>query len=207
MNQRNEVTPQNEKPQSYYDAKAKDFYEWLVNNEKMIKKAVRKNTTYDAEIWEDALGEAVVKTIRAITVAHTDIQDFKMYFFTALKWVYIQRQTAKRKALERNERNYFDDPTNDIEDDPIIDHEALEEAQRAIFRYINDMLAERHGQEAATMYLKFASEKIQTGRGYIRFCEVHGHDVKTTVPLLKQMKAEVAQDEVARTMYREFKNN
>ena len=81
----------------FYEKHCNDFYQYIIRNEKQIKKEVRKNITYEEELFDEAYSDTIVKVANAILTKHKIIDDFRYYFFISFKQNYIQMQNKKRK--------------------------------------------------------------------------------------------------------------
>lgn len=76
--------------------RGREFLDFVATNEAELKRAVRKNITYDPEIFDDAFHTAIVKVYNAIE-AGRDVSDFKQYIFISAKWEYINRANRSRR--------------------------------------------------------------------------------------------------------------
>lgn len=74
------------------------FYDYLTNNESQIKREIKKNITYDPEIFEDVYNDTVIKVADAITQRNKQIEDIRYYFFISCKQNYINAQNRLRKS-------------------------------------------------------------------------------------------------------------
>ena len=76
---------------------ADEFLRYIAENEKALKKALKKNITYDAEIFDDCWQESIIKVYNSIVKNDRYVDDFKNYSFMAFKWNYVNRQNQHRK--------------------------------------------------------------------------------------------------------------
>lgn len=84
--------------------KASDFLQFIADNDKQLRQAVKKNITYDEELFEDVFSDTVIKCYDKIIEGH-EIEDFKNYFFIACKFNYINAQAKKRKMMKQSDRD------------------------------------------------------------------------------------------------------
>lgn len=75
-----------------------DFLEYVAKNEKRLKKNLRKNITYNEEIFDDVFQTTIVKVYNYIMKGNV-IEDFEKYFFIASKWEYIAEDNKRKKKL------------------------------------------------------------------------------------------------------------
>lgn len=75
-----------------------DFLEFVAKNEKRLKKNLRKNITYNEEIFDDVFQTTIVKVYNYIMKGNV-IEDFEKYFFIASKWEYIAEDNKRKKKL------------------------------------------------------------------------------------------------------------
>lgn len=75
-----------------------DFLEYVAENEKRLKKNLRKNITYNEEIFDDVFQTTIVKVYNHI-IKGNRIDDFEKYFFIASKWEYIAQDNKRKKKL------------------------------------------------------------------------------------------------------------
>ena len=81
--------------------RAGEFLHFIAENRAELWRAVRKNITYDPNLFDDAMAAAVVKVYNAIESGR-DVADFKQYFFMAAKWEYINTDNATRRRKANN---------------------------------------------------------------------------------------------------------
>lgn len=75
-----------------------DFLEYVAANEKQLKKNLRKNITYNEEIFDDVFQTTIIKVYNHI-IKGNRIDDFEKYFFIASKWEYIAQDNKRKKKL------------------------------------------------------------------------------------------------------------
>ena len=76
--------------------RGREFLDFVATNEAELKRAVRKNITYDPELFDDAFHTAIVKVYNAIEGGRK-VSDIKQYIFISAKWEYINRANRNRR--------------------------------------------------------------------------------------------------------------
>lgn len=84
-----------------------DFFDWLKEHDAEARFALKKNITFDKEIFEDAYHNAIQGTADSILKNGTYIDDFKMYFFIACKFAYIKLDNKKKNRWQKEDSDYF----------------------------------------------------------------------------------------------------
>lgn len=76
--------------------RARDFMRFVAENDADLRRAVRKNVTYDEEVLEDAFAAAVIKVHDSILAGRL-VRDYRKYLFIAAKWEYVKLHNRKRR--------------------------------------------------------------------------------------------------------------
>ena len=92
-----------------------DFFEFIIKNEKMLQKALKKNITFDPDIFDDVTADTICRIAEYILNKQVYIKDFKNMFFMAAKRQYISEQNKKRKRQQLENRDFFDNIFNGLE--------------------------------------------------------------------------------------------
>ena len=66
----------------------REFLKYVGDNIERLKHNLRKNITYDEDIFDDVIQDSIIKVYNAI-MNGTRIDDFEQYFFIASKFEYI----------------------------------------------------------------------------------------------------------------------
>lgn len=85
-----------------------DFFRYIVENEKMLQKALRKNITYDPDLFDDVTADTIVRIGEYILKKGVEVKSFKDLFFLAAKRQYIAEQNKKRKKQANDIPNFSD---------------------------------------------------------------------------------------------------
>ena len=88
-------------------AHAREFLDFVVKNEKRLKKNLAKNVTYDPWIFDDVFQDTILKVHKIITQNHRHIDDFEQYFFIASKFTYIGADNKRKKKIASEDRDFF----------------------------------------------------------------------------------------------------
>ncbi len=80
--------------------RGREFLDFVATNEAALRRAVKKNITYDPEIFEEAFVAATIKVHDALEQGR-EIRDLKNYFFITAKWEYINRDNRSRRARQQ----------------------------------------------------------------------------------------------------------
>ena len=91
------------------ERKAKEFLNYVANNIDLLKSNLRKNITYNEEIFEDSFNETIIKIYNSIIKNGTEVKDWKQYFFMASKWTYVLNDNKHKRKQELEVRGIFDD--------------------------------------------------------------------------------------------------
>jgi len=85
-----------------------EFFQYVIENEKMLQKALRKNITFDPDIFDDVTADTICRIGEYIMNKGTKINSFKDLFFLAAKRQYIAEQNKKRKRQSDDIPNFID---------------------------------------------------------------------------------------------------
>ena len=69
-----------------------DFFKFIIENEKELQKALKKNITFDPDIFDDSTADTVCRIGEYIMQKGIKIDNFKYFFFIAAKRDYIAKQ-------------------------------------------------------------------------------------------------------------------
>ena len=84
-----------------------DFMMYVWNNLSTLNHAIRKNITYDPDLYDDVTADTLVRIAEYIMRNHVYIKDFKGMFFLSVKRQYIAEQNKKRSRESKSDREYF----------------------------------------------------------------------------------------------------
>lgn len=192
----------------------REFLEYVAKNEKRLKKNLRKNITYNENIFDDAYQEAILKVHSAI-MNGTRIDDFEQYFFIASKFCYINEQNKERKKQENSDRDILwnishgyetnrNDVSNDakriiesitVEDDEWRIQEERNDRINELMKYLSRKLNEVFSPAETDIFLiyyRLKSEKA--GVSYKKMAKITGRSFSEISQIIQKIKAYIKQD-------------
>ena len=92
-----------------------DFFNYVIENKRELQKALKKNITYDPDIFDDVTCNTIVRIAEYIVKNGVKINNFKFFFFIAAKREYIAEQNKKRGLTNNSNRDFFDNIFNGLE--------------------------------------------------------------------------------------------
>lgn len=168
------------------------FLNWYAENRTFVNRAVRKNITYDSEIFDDVIGDTVVKVYNAIERGKK-VKSFLNFFFICAKFNYINAQKKFRKAKKTHDNDYL--KWGDIEDEPNTKDErvaAINELYRYIAEYIDNVFPSNE-VDLFIIYHKLKSHGLRMS--YHKMSGITGHTVSYITETLKKIKQYVNTNE------------
>lgn len=174
-----------------WEQRGRDFLLWVSDNEKELKKAVRKNITYIEDIFEDVWSSALLKVYDAIVKRHVEIDNLKNYVFTSVKWEYIQWHNRQRRNEQTNLPNHFDDDHNDIIEEEDIEEERFSIIESTLSR-LRAVLTDEFGEDKTTLFFQYYTAKSERMVSYKKVADslgISGHDLGETIRQMKQFVA------------------
>ena len=166
-----------------------EFYDFIVKNDKRLRKNLKKNVTYDPTIFDDAYNEAIMKVANAILKGRK-IDDFEQYFFIASKFAYIKYDTKQKKDKKLN---------TPIDDFDSIDEQYSEERDHKISKLIDitQNILEKNFKPYETdlfmIYYKLKANGNQVS--YKRLSEITDIPLKEITQIIKNLKLFVRNNE------------
>ena len=97
--------------------KAQDFLQYINDNLHKLKKNLRKNITFDEDIFDDVISESIIKIYNTILKNGTDISDYERYFYIVSKFTYIYRHNKQQRKDELEIRGLFANGQFDVIDE------------------------------------------------------------------------------------------
>ena len=201
-----------------YEKHKNDFMLYVYNNLDKLNYALRKNITYDADIYDDVTADTLCRIGEYIVRNHVFIKDFKGMFFLSAKRQYIAVQNKKREMEGKCDREYFSKldealgryydyiedgdsseyvmQTPDMSkwlDDDSMENEIKAERTHQLFKYLegklNDVF-EPNEVDIFLIYFRLKSER--KGISYKKLADIMDKDVKyitrTIVKIKKYIK-------------------
>lgn len=194
---------------------AREFFDFVEKNEKRLKRNLRKNITYDENIFDDVFQDAVIKVYEKI-MDGTHIDNFENYFFIASKFLYINTQNKERKKQEKDDRNLLwnishglENNRGDISDDAkrCIDVIAVEDNEwekkeekneniNKLFKFISNKLNKVFSPAECDIYLiYFRLKSEKAGVSYEKMAKITGRSFSEISQIIQKVKKFVRQDQ------------
>lgn len=178
----------------FYEKHCNDFYQYIIRNEKQLKQEVRKNITYEEELFDEAYSDTIVKVANAILVNHKIIEDFRYYFFISFKQNFIQLQNKKRKIDKMKTYGFKDCEGLIIED---FDNEERYERIRILFKWLADYLEEHFPPNEVDIYIVYYFLKVGKNRvSYKKMADIYDVELKYITNVIQNIKRFVKNDEI-----------
>lgn len=195
-----------------YEAHARDFLEYVSVHEEDLKKAVKKNITYDERIFDDTFQDAIIKIYDYIMTKEKFVNDFKNFFFICCKNLYIQKDTKTRKEDKILARKFFENLerpeekqesyedikcySSYIEEQKLFaDDESTEENEQRIAKinelieFTKDELEKQFDEFEVGLFLIYYRLKAEKEKiSYKKLAEITNLDVKAITNILSKMK-------------------
>lgn len=171
------------------EEKGAKFLEWVGQNQKELKKALRANVDYDADVFEDAFADSILNVYNAIVRNNTDLESPKDYFFIAAKFCY----NAKRKRKQREREILIGEwQTLEVPDDNPETEECDRERQDEIkqsLKKARQILVEEYGEELTELFFTYwIGRTLKGGMQYKDIADKLGRDVSSVKMQLYGMK-------------------
>ena len=180
----------------FYEKHCNDFYQYIIRNETQLKQEVRKNITYEEELFDEAYSDTIVKVANAILVNHKVIEDFRYYFFISFKQNFIQLQNKKRKIDKLKTYGFKDCEGLIIEN---FDNEERYERIRILFKWLADYLEQHFPPNEVDIYIVYYFLKVGKNRvSYQKMADIYDVELKYITNVIQNIKRFVKNDKIIR---------
>lgn len=174
---------------------AREFLEYVAKNEARLKKNLRKNITYNENIFDDVFQSTIIKVYDRI-MKGTVIKDFEQYFFIASKFEYINEDNKikKRQKVEDREIDTDDDRFAE-EDNAWKIKEERNENINDLFKFLSKRLNEVFSPAEADIFLiyyRLKSEKA--GISYHKMVKITGRKFSEISQIIQKVKKFIKED-------------
>lgn len=174
----------------------KEFLEYVARNEARLKKNLRKNITYNENIFDDVFQSTIIKVYDRI-MKGTVIKDFEQYFFIASKFEYINEDNKikKRQKVEDSEIDTDDDRFAEDDNAWKIKEERNENIND-LFKFLSKRLNEVFSPAEADIFLiyyRLKSEKA--GISYHKMVKITGRKFSEISQIIQKIKKFIRTDE------------
>ena len=179
---------------NFYEKHCNDFYQYIIRNEKQLKQEVRKNITYEEELFDEAYSDTIVKVANAILVNHKVIEDFRYYFFISFKQNFIQLQNKKRK-IDKLKTYGYKDCEGLINED--YDNEERYDRIKILFKWLSDYLEEYFPPNEVDIYIVYYFLKVGKNRvSYKKMADIYDVELKYITNVIQNIKRFVKNDKI-----------
>ena len=179
---------------NFYEKHCNDFYQYIIRNEKQLKQEVRKNITYEEELFDEAYSDTIVKVANAILVNHKVIEDFRYYFVISFKQNFIQLQNKRRKIDKLKTYGYKDCEGLIIED---YDNEERYDRIKILFKWLSDYLEEYFPPNEVDIYIVYYFLKVGKNRvSYKKMADIYDVELKYITNVIQNIKRFVKNDKI-----------
>lgn len=163
---------------------ANQFLQYVAENRKRLRRNLKKNITYDEDIFDDAFNNAIEKTYRSIVKNDLMVEDFEQYFFIASKNEYILLDNRKKRQKERsvdvdNAKYILDDDGYDFE---------KEERLKELLADLQDKLKQMCGNYNATLFLDYFRMKSEGNSSYRDIAKEYGLKPKQVADTINKIR-------------------
>lgn len=175
---------------------AREFLEYVARNEARLKKNLRKNITYNENIFDDVFQSTIIKVYDRI-MKGTVIKDFEQYFFIASKFEYINEDNKVKKRLKVEDREIDTDDDRFAEEDNAWKiKEERNENINDLFKFLSKRLNEVFTPAEADIFLiyyRLKSEKA--GISYHKMVKITGRKFSEISQIIQKIKKFIRTDE------------
>ena len=194
---------------------AQEFLEYVAKNEKRLKKNLRKNITYDPNIFDDVFQDSILKVYDSI-MNGTVIEDFEKYFFIASKFSYFNADNKNKRNIKQNDRDLlwnishgYENNRGDISEDAkrVIEEIAVEDNEwekkedkneniNKLFKFISEKLNKVFSPAECDIYLiYFRLKSEKSGVSYEKMAKITGRSFSEISQIIQKLKKYVKNDE------------
>ena len=188
-----------------------EFLKYVAENMDRLKKNLRKNITYDEDIFDDVFQDSIIKVYNAI-MNGTRIDDFEQYFFIASKFEYIARDNKKKSRLKNDDREMLDGISHGMVQDIFYaddeDWKLKEEKSDKInelFKFLSTRLNEVFSPvecDIVLIYYRLKSEK--NGISYKKMAKITDKSVTDITNTIKNIKKFIRNDKIIQEKKKEL---
>ena len=175
---------------------AREFLEYVAKNEARLKKNLRKNITYNENIFDDVFQSTIIKVYDRI-MKGTIVKDFEQYFFIASKFEYINEDNKIKKRLKVEDREIDTDDDRFAEEDNAWKiKEERNENINDLFKFLSKRLNEVFSPAEADIFLiyyRLKSEKA--GISYHKMVKITGRKFSEISQIIQKIKKFIRTDE------------
>ena len=190
-----------------------DFFRFIIENEKELQKALKKNITMDDELFDDVTADTICRIGEYIMNKGIKVNSFKNLFFLAAKRQYIAEQNKKRKLQAIHNRDFFDNIFNGLEkkekqedlniyrqllfcDEDIVRDDRRYSKVKELLTYIENKLSEVFLPVEIDIFLiYFILKSNKNGISYKKMARLTDIDLKFVTSSIQKVKKYVRENE------------
>lgn len=202
-----------------------EFFQYVIENKRELQKALKKNITYDPDIFDDVTCNTIVRIAEYIVKNGVKINNFKFFFFIAAKREYIAEQNKKRGLTNNSNRDFFDNIFNGLEkrekqedldlyysmlnnEDEIMLQEEKARKVHELFQYLEKKLNEAFPPDEADIFLiYFRLKSEKKGISYKKMALLTDKDLKYITNVIKKIKKYIKENQEIQNKKREIMKN
>lgn len=175
------------------ELKGQKFLEYVANNINKLKKNLKKNITFDGELFDDVFQDSIVKVYNSIVKNNKDVKDYEQYFFMSSRYNYIIKQNQERERTKRkvNMNDYM--KNNDVEYTPYVDMDV-----KKVIDDLRTIIEEEFGEEWTNLYFDYMSLKVHGGMSYQKYSDLTGIPVSKVSDIVSKIKNYTKNNEILR---------
>ena len=189
----------------------REFLKYVGDNIERLKHNLRKNITYDEDIFDDVIQDSIIKVYNAI-MNGSRIDDFEQYFFIASKFEYITRDNKKKNRLKQDDRDTLSrishgmiDDIFQSDDDSWRDKEEKSDKINELFKFLSNRLNEVFSPvecDIFLIYYRLKSEK--NGISYKKMAKITDKSVQEITNTIKTIKKFIKSDKIIQDKKKEL---
>lgn len=158
---------------------------WIHENESRLKHNVKKNITYDPELFSEVWSDSLVRIYENILRTGKEIRNRDYFVFTCVKWNYINAQTSDRNRTRTHVR--LDDAFGNPDDCPE-DETYGGEPYAERLADLTERLTAAFGAGQTEIFLDYWRGKTQRGGvSYAEIAEDHGVPTETVRRIVREL--------------------
>lgn len=215
-----------------YEKHAQEYLQYVAEHEEVLKKAVRKNITYDERLFDDVFQDTILKIYDYITKKERIIKDFKGFHFICNKNNYILADSKSRKEDKMLARTFFDNldrPVDKMETYDDIkcyanyteeqklfadDYDSVQKAEERIekinllIEFTKEELEKQFDDFEVGLFLIYYKLKADKEKiSYKKLAEITGLELKTVTNIISKMKKTIRSNTEIMNKKKELLNN
>lgn len=181
----------------------REFLNFVASNMERLKKNLRKNITFDDDIFDDVFQNTIIKVYNAIEKGLV-IKDYEQYFFIASKFEYINTDNKKKGRLKTDDRDILSDISSGViqdifyaDDEDWKEKEDRNDKINELFKFLSNRLNEVFSPAETDIFLiyyRLKSEK--NGVSYKKLASITEKKVSEITEIIKKIKKFIRQDEL-----------